>query len=177
MSDEYEYQPGRWPDLSVPRRYEHLVALARRRLVGHEHHAEDAVSRALIRWAQLSPDLSPVARLERVIASEANSILRSESRLRCREERSARDRALPSRTSGDAGEVDRILISIVIGQSLAGSKSTEADAEVRILDNLHAGLSVADICRRHNYSRYYVNQIRRRWRVLLRPAFGVAGSG
>ena len=172
----YEFTPGEWPNLAVPRSYQRLVALARRRMVGHELHAEDAVSRAVIRWARLSSDLQTVARLEQVVASEANSIVRSEGRRRDREERSARDPTLhPSLVTRDSEE--QVVVAIVIGQSMRRSTAPFTDLELLILDLLRAGLTTAEICRRHNLSRYYVGQVRRQWRLVLRPAFNERDVG
>jgi tetrahydromethanopterin S-methyltransferase subunit A len=88
-----EYTPEEWPDVRGD--YQRLVGLARRRLVGFEHHAEDVVTRAVMKWATIPAAKKPVARIEQVIKTEAYSVIRSERRLKEREGKVARNPFLP----------------------------------------------------------------------------------
>ena len=169
MTFEKEPEPGKFPDISRRGDYARLVALAKRRLVGLEHHAEDVVSLALMKWARISADRRGVARIEQVIKTEAYSFIRSERRSRERETRAHADRSLP--TDGSArphSEHEAMLLrrSLVETSRRAGVPITATDIEV--LELLLVGFSPSDIVRRTDLTRHRVRASRRKWQDLLR---------
>jgi hypothetical protein len=169
MYDEH-YVPGEWPDISIPGTYRRLVQLARKRLHGSEHHADDVVSRALIKWIGIPADKAGTARIEQVIRSEAYSLLRSESRLHERERRAADDR-LPAITDvGDDEDLGLVMLRRAMNGALARHDIQIATDDLAILDLLWAGETVAGVAAQLGLSRYAVRQSRERWRRVVRLA-------
>ncbi len=164
-----QHQPGKWPDLSEPQEYRRLVALARRRLIGHEHHAEDVVSRAVIRWYAMSAEKNGVAQIEQVIKSEAYSLLRSERRARNRDTASLTDRGL-GRGDGDRAMIDPDIVVLrrAIAHYCVANGIVLGASDVEVLELLFAGYSMAEIMRTTNLSRYEVKSSRALWRRILR---------
>lgn len=157
--------PGTWIDLSVPGRYDHLVLLARRHLVGQEHHAADVVSRALIKWRHIPGEKRGVARIEQVIRSEANSLLRSEKRLKGREARASLDR---SRTvSAGSSDHDWCLLrqALVEVSYRMGVSLSEIDLEV--FELLVSGLTMAQVARTMNRPRHLIKASRTKWQRII----------
>ncbi len=167
-------RPGEWMALS-DQQYERLVRLARRRLVGWELHAEDVVSRALLRWQAMPRDL-PRARIETLIRSEAYSVLRSEKRRSEREHRASNDRATAFNhlahqlVAGDALPTIKLDIARACRQS--GIPISALDLEV--LELLFAGYTVADATRAMALPRHVVKRSRERWRQILSIALDAA---
>lgn len=163
---------GEWPDPN-DWGYERLVSLARRRLVGHEHLAEDVVSLALMKWSKIPRSKSSVARIEQVIKSEAFSMLRSEQRRRERESRVAHDRS-SHRHFGDVGRDDtdpddQALCEL--RQALVATCKREKIAitaiDIEVLELLFSGCSPAEVARLTGLSRYRIRRSRHRWASVL----------
>jgi hypothetical protein len=166
-----EYEPGNWPEVGDRRAYGRLLALARRRLVGYEHHAEDVVSRSASRWASISQDRRAVARLEQVIKWEAFSQLRSERRARNREQRVLDDptSAVSAAISGSgAHELDLILLRVSLAQACEQAQIPISERDIEVLELLFAGHSMADVVRLTGLPRHTVRQSRRTWQQVLR---------
>lgn len=165
---ERQHQPGKWPDLSEPQEYRRLVALARRRLVGHEHHAEDVVSRAIIRWYAIPAEKGGVAQIEQVIKSEAYSLLRSEGRASNRDTAAFRDRGL---ALGDCYRAtvdpDIVVLRRAIAHYCHEAKISLDASDVEVLELLFAGYSMAEIVRTTKLTRYDVKRSRALWRRIL----------
>ena len=161
-----EYTPEQWPDVRGD--YERLVALARRRLIGFEHHAEDVVSRAVIKWATSIPvEKKPVARIEQVVKTEALSWVRSEQRRRDRERKVAHDPTLRSGQADAVDEIDRRLLRREIAQLCRRERRTLTPCDVEILELLFAGYSLSAIVRHTGLTRHEVKKARAMWRDIL----------
>lgn len=161
-------KPGEWVALSA-RQYQRLVHLARRRLVGYELHAEDVVSRALIRWQSLPKD-HPSARIETLIRSEAFSLLRSEHRRSEREQRAAIDRAREPRAQApDLGDpTAAVLLRTALAQISARIGIDLGTTDIEIFELLLAGHSIADASRVTGLPRHVIKRSRIRWQAVLR---------
>ena len=161
-----DHIPGQWPELTDDE-YRRLVRLAKRRLVGHHHHAEDVVSRAIIRWRDLPAAKQGVARIEQIIKSEAYSLLRSEHRSRLREQKSIHDRSSPGNDAhgNDIGELG--LVRQMLADACRQQHFTPTVADIEVIELLFAGYRIADIVRVTGLSRYEVKRSRERWRRIL----------
>ncbi len=169
MTFENEPEPGEFPDISQPADYARLVALARRRLVGFEQHAEDVVSLALIKWARIPADRRGIARIEQVIKSEAYSFLRSERRARERDTRSVSDRSLAvGATSRAHTAQDAVELRQALAETIRSSGVTVTATDVEVFELLLSGLSPSDIVRRTSLTRHQVRKSRKLWQKLLR---------
>jgi hypothetical protein len=135
-------------------------------LVGSEHHAEDVVSRALIKWTQISPEKRGVARIEQVIKSEAYSVLRSEIRRREREARATRDPTLVAR---DRSRAQRDLCDLrrALGETVKRHAITITSTDVEVLELLFAGLSLSTVVKITGLNRYHVRRSRATWQRVL----------
>ncbi|MGF1597203.1 MAG: hypothetical protein ACFCVK_09780 [Acidimicrobiales bacterium] len=163
-----EHLPGRWIDISSAEEYSRLLRLARRRLVGKEHHAEDVVQRALMKWAAIPTHKRGVARIEQVIKSEAYSWLRSEKRATARDTAVHTDPSSPM--AGDRfGTVDdeRIVLMRAIVETCRRHGITVRRSDVEILELLMAGYSLSDIVRETGLSRHEVRSSRRMWKDVI----------
>jgi DNA-binding CsgD family transcriptional regulator len=169
MQDHFD-QPGEWLDISAPGTYRRLLELARRRLGGCEHHADDVVSRALAKWVTIPSRKRGVARIERVIMSEAYSLLRSESRLAERERRAALDRSLDTARAAASHELELVVLRRAMAQALQRQRLQITANDLEVLDYLWAGSSVAEIARSLGCSRHHVIQSREKWRRVVRIA-------
>lgn len=164
--------PGEWFDISGPQ-YQRLVSLARRRLVGYEHHAEDVISRALERWLAVPTD-HPSARIETIITSEAYSLLRSEKRRSDRERKVVTDRSSivgnDSHVTTDGGlSLLRTMLVEACFQHGIAIKSLD----IEVLELLLSGYSLAEICRLLGLSRHIIKRSRSRWQLALAHLFEV----
>ncbi|MEL7156145.1 MAG: hypothetical protein AAFN30_06040 [Actinomycetota bacterium] len=164
-----EHRSNNWPDLSTAGEYGRLVWLAKRRLVGHEYHAEDVVSRALMKWQGLPDRQRAVGRIEQVIKSEAYSLLRSENRARERERRVAADRSEGSNNM-EAGttSTDLRLLREAIAQTCKREGITLTNRDVEFVELLLAGLNLSEAQRSMKASRHEVRKLRDKWRRVLR---------
>jgi hypothetical protein len=160
-----EYTPEEWPDVRGD--YDRLVGLARRRLIGFEHHAEDVVSRAVMKWVTIPADKRSVARIEQVIKTEALSWLRSEQRRRDRERKVAHDPTLRSGHADMVDEIDRRMLRREIVQVCKREHRTLSPCDVEILELLFAGYSLSAIVRHTGLSRHEVKKARAKWREIL----------
>ncbi len=157
---------GTWINLD-PSQYRRLVAIARRCLVGHEHHAEDAVSRAVVRWLSIPGARQSVARIEQVVKSEAHSILRSERRTKAREERYERDRSRARCADSASSSFEERALRASLRRVAAANRITLTPFDARVLDLLLAGCSAADAGRRLGVGRHRVRQSRDKWRRVV----------
>ncbi len=163
-----EQRAERFPDLTRKGEYQRLVALARRRLIGLEHHAEDVVSRAVMKWATIRPETRALARIEQIIKTEAYSLIRSERRARDRDTRAATDRALSGGGSARPHTDQEVAVfrhSIV--EAIEAAQIPVGRQDLEVLELLLAGYSVAEITRVAGLSRYQVRQAQQRWRTIL----------
>ena len=161
--------PGQFPDISKREEYQRLVALARRRLVGFEHHAEDVVSLAMMKWARISAERAGIARLEQVIKSEAYSMIRSERRAKERETRVFDDRSSPlGGSTRPHTDQDMVLLRRALAETIASSGLVVTVQDLEVLELLMAGLSISDVVRRTGISRYQVKRSRETLQILLR---------
>ena len=162
-----EHIPGEFPDISRAE-YQRFVALAKRRLGGLEHHAEDVVSQALIKWTRISASRRGVARLEQVIKSEAYSLVRSERRFRNRDTKVFSDRSSSVAGSGRHHvDHDVVLLRLALADTSkrAGIGLTTDDVEV--FELLIAGYSLSDIVRETGLTRHKVKSARRKLQELI----------
>jgi len=165
---EMEHRPGEWPDISRRGEYQRLVKLAKRRLVGHEHHAEDVVSRALIKWSMIPSGKASVARIEQVIKSEASSVLRTELRSRQRDTRAVHDPALPTGSTCSRSEGHELrLLRRAAAEVCKREDIHLTTADVEVFELLLIGHSLADVARVTLLSRHQVRRSQRKWRRIL----------
>ena len=163
-----EHLPGEWLDISDRGEYQRLVRLARRRLVGHEHHAEDVVSRAVIKWSTISPEKQSVARIEQVIKSEAFSVLRSEDRSRHRETRVVHDRASGVGGRGQGfGDPELCLLRRALAETCKRESIPITTVDVEVIEALFAGCNVTTIARLMGLTRHEVRRSKRRWQSVV----------
>ena len=164
----WNYVPGEFPELTR-REYQRLVALAKRRLVGREHHADDVVSLAILKWVRISPARRRVARIEQVIKSEAYSLIRSERRARERDTRAVGDRSSPLGGSARA-HTDQDLAELRLALSTAGRQTgIELSAEdIEVFELINAGYNLSEIVRKTGLSRHTVRSSRLRLQHLIR---------
>lgn len=165
--------PGEWLSDLGPCVWGRLVRLAQAHLVGHEYLAEDAVSRALIRW-RCAPHAPSNARIETVVRSEARSLLRSERRRWQREGRVSADRTSPFCRSESIDQVD---LQGPLVQQCQQHQITLTATEVRVFDLLCAGESMSEVARLLDLPRSQVRAIRARWQVILRQLHMVSSGG
>jgi hypothetical protein len=157
--------PGQWPtSLMSHNEYRRLVALASRKLVGYGHLAEDAVSRAFVRWSQL-PATTSRARIEVVVRSEALSLLRSEKRREQRESRVCGDPSSP--LSRAAHHDDGHLLRRVIVVQCRREAIELSAVELEVFELLCAGATIAELTRDLGLPRHRVKAIRDKWRRIL----------
>lgn len=158
-----------WPDIGGPSEYRRLVWLARRRLIGHEHHAEDVVSRALIKWSGLPDRQRAAGHLEQVIKTEAHSLLRSEQRSRSREQRVSGDRSQPPEGSdGCRRDIDLRLLRNAIAETCKTHGISLTARDVEFIELLLAGLNLTQTQHAMEASRYEVRKLRHKWQRILR---------
>lgn len=164
--------PGQWPQLSRGA-HDRLVALARARLVGRAHAAEDVVQESLIKWCSIDESKQDVARIEQVVKTVAASYRRSEERRVAREFQHAADR---SRRPGTPAPDDDPL-GVELGLATHALVSTARkkrvgvnQLDVIILGELLKGESIASVARSLNLNRYRVRRSRERWRLAARLA-------
>ena len=162
-----EHIPGEFPDISRGE-YQRFVALAKRRLVGFEHHAEDVVSQALMKWTRISASRRGVARLEQVIKSEAYSFLRSERRSRDRDTRVFADPSLPAAgPSRPHNDHDVVLLRLAIAETSRRVGISLTTEDVEVFELLNAGYNLSDIVRLTDLSRHNVKSSRRKLQELI----------
>jgi DNA-directed RNA polymerase specialized sigma24 family protein len=169
MTFERDPEPGRFPDISKRSDYARLVALAKRRLVGLEHHAEDVVSLALIKWAKISSDRRGIARIEQVIKTEAYSFIRSERRARERDTRAHTDRSLT--TDGQDrphNEHEAVLLRRSLAETSKREGITITDVDREVFELMLVGFRPSEIVRRTDLTRHQVRRSRQMWQQLLR---------
>lgn len=161
-----EYTPEEWPDVRGD--YDRLVSLAKRRLVGLEHHAEDVVARALMKWATIPAGNKSVARIEQVIKTEAYSVIRSEQRLQARQSRYVRD---PTSAAGGAGRSSGDLEFCLLRRAIVETCKREGivltQYDVEVFELLLAGYDMTGIGRCTGLSRYEVTKARAKWQNVL----------
>lgn len=162
-----EHIPGEFPDISRAE-YQRFVALAKRRLVGFEHHAEDVVSQALVKWTRISASRRGVARLEQVIKSEAYSFIRSERRYRDRDTRVFADRSSPvAGSSLPHNDNDVVLLRLALAETSERAGIAITTDDVEVFELLIAGYSLSEIVRETGLSRHSVKSSRRKLQELL----------
>lgn len=173
MSDD-ELVAGEWP-LLTPATYNRLVRLARWRLAGYGSHAEDVVSRSLIKWASLPAPKRAVARIEQVIKTEAASWYRSEQRMRQRESKAITDRSIgATELVGPGAEVEMLLVKQILYDVASQNDIKISSRDIIVVEDLLAGLRVSEIVSTRKLSRYRVTRSREKWRIILRLAGVVA---
>lgn len=159
--------PGQWLglDLALRRR---LASLARRHLNGFDHLVEDVVSRSVVKWRNISPDKAGVARIERVIATEAKSVLRSEQRARARDTRAYHDPTLAAAGRAPAGpSEDLIELRLALAEICRQRGQSLTSFDFEVFEHLVAGASIADVVRSLGVPRHTVKRSVQRWRTLL----------
>ncbi len=158
--------PGEWPDVTEGT-YERLVKLARLRLVGFERHAEDVVANAFIKWRGIPPEKASTARIEQVVKTEAMSLLRSERRLRQREQAVTTDRSSEhsawTRSLNEMQELRHALVDTCTKNNIELTRF-----EVEFLDLTMAGFDHYAIVRHTGVTRYEVRKARDKWRRVIK---------
>jgi len=159
--------PGQWLGLDQKLR-RRLASLARRHLNGFDHLVDDVVSRSVVKWRNISPDKAGVARIERVIASEAKSVLRSEHRARARDTRAYHDptRAATGRPPTGPTE-DLIELRLALAEICRRQGQSLTSFDLEVFEHLVAGASIADVVRSLDVPRHAVKRSVQRWRTLL----------
>jgi hypothetical protein len=160
--------PGEWPAGFVAHDYRRLVAIARRWLHGHDHLAEDVVSRAMIRWQRTSPTVQR-ARIEMLIRSEAATVLRSEYRRKGREMRMSRDRSSPF--SRLVHRDEELSLRRIVADHCRRQEITLTTLDIEVFELLLSGASLAETARILGLQRYEAKVIRLRWRRILAELF------
>lgn len=160
-------RPGEWPHVG-PKEYRRLVRLAKRKLAGNDHLAEDVVQLAMIKWTTIPSDKER-ARIEQVVKSEAISALRSELRARERDTRASCDPSL-SKVEHNLGQEERDLrlLRTALAQAAAREASPVNSADVEILELLFAGSTITETVRLTGLSRSAVRRSRRMWQRIAR---------
>lgn len=160
-------RPGEWPRYR-PDEYQRLVRLAKRRLAGNDHLAEDVVQRAVIKWTAIPSD-NHRARIEQVIKTEAASALRSELRARERDTRVAVDPTrLEGHGAGDDSERDLRLLRVAFAQAAARESIPLTADDVEILELLFGGSTITETTRLTGLPRSTVRRSRSTWRRIAR---------
>ncbi len=145
------------------------MALAKRRLVGFEHHAEDVVSLAMMKWARIAPNRGTVARIEQVIKTEAYSFLRSEQRARDRDTKAFGDRALPiAGTARPHSDQETVLLRRALAETCRRERAAIRARDIEVLELLLAGFSLSEVVRRTGFTRHQVRTSQKVWQDLLR---------
>lgn len=157
--------PGHWPTEMAVADYRKLVQMARRRLVGHEEHAEDVVSQAVLKWLRIDSGKHNVARIEQVIKTEAYSTLRSLHRSRERDTRATGDRALSGRGRDDDRAHALLRQALVQVARSEGIELTSFDVE--LLELLMAGFTQQQAAAVMGVDRHRVRRSRARWRRIV----------
>lgn len=154
---------GEWPRLG-PEEYRRLVRLAKRRLAGNDHLAEDVVQRAMIKWTTIPVD-HPQARIEQVVKSEATSVLRSELRARERDTRATLDPSLaPSRGAQNPSQRDLHELRIALAQTAVSKSIPITSDDLEVLELLFAGWPMTDTVRLTGLSRSRVRRSKSTWK-------------
>ena len=158
-------QPGQWPSNLSHDDYRRLVLLAERRLVGYQQHAEDVVSRALMKWAKISPEKAGVAHIEQVIKTEAYSVLRSLSRSRVRDT----GHALHQSGDGDPAAEERnyVLLRQAMAETCIHHRITITTVDTELLELLLAGLTQEQTRRVMGLPRHQVRRSRAIWQRVV----------
>ncbi|MCP3990538.1 MAG: hypothetical protein GY724_15780 [Actinomycetia bacterium] len=142
-----------------------MVRLATRRLVGYEQHAEDVVSRALMKWANIPADRASVARIEQVIKTEAYSTLRELGRSR------ARDTSYALHPAGDAdpdaAARDYFVLRRAMVETCKRHNFTITTTDVELLELLMAGLTQEQAAKAMELPRHRVRRSRKLWQRVL----------
>ncbi|MEM7340122.1 MAG: hypothetical protein AAF467_15810 [Actinomycetota bacterium] len=161
--------PGEWPTWLYGSEYDRLLALARRRLIGYEHLAEDVLSRAVIKWTSVPADRRGIARIEQIIKSEAHSVRRSENRARVRDTRSVTDAAFVARRDlEDQADLDLARLRLDLAVLCKQHNVVPTTVDVEVLEFLFAGCSLAETARILEMPRYDIRRCRDRWKRLIR---------
>ncbi|MFV0524090.1 MAG: hypothetical protein ACK5RL_06290 [Acidimicrobiales bacterium] len=147
----------------------HLLRLARRRLVGWEHHAEDVVNRAIVKFEQLPAEQRPRARIEQIVKTEAYSLLRSEQRRRDRETGYVTDPSLPVAGRRQATTAfDVVVLRQAIAATCREEEMEVSVVDIEVFELLMAGYSLAEIGRMGAFSRHEIVTSRDNWRRIVR---------
>ncbi len=167
MAGDDELVPGQWLgfDQTLRRR---LASMARRHLNGFDHLIDDVVSRSVVKWRHISPDKAGLARIERVIASEAKSVLRSEQRARARDTRAYHDPTLPASGHPSVGPAEELVeLRLALAEICRRHGQSLTSFDVEVFEHLVAGASIADVVRSLDVPRHTVKRSVQRWRALL----------
>lgn len=163
----WEFVPGEWPKISR-REYERLRLLASRRLRGHEHLADDVVSRSLLKWTQIPLRKRAVARIEQVIKTECWSVLRSELRARERDTRAAVDPTVgPDRAARHESDVDLQLLRQAVTETCCRERIPLTALDVEVFELLCAGFTLAEAGRALGATRHDVRRSQSTWRRVI----------
>ncbi len=158
-----------WLPIERPGDYDRLLRLARRRLIGFEHFADDVVSRALIKWSGLPDDQRRNGFIEQVIKTEAYSMLRSEDRRANRQHRSAEDPAIGRRPQAEV-EADRrqVELRMAVAQTCRRLDVRLGPLDLEVFELILAGMNLADVERSLGVSRYQIRKSRKLWQRILK---------
>lgn len=160
--------------MSAPSVRRRLVGLARSKLGSYGSHAEDVVSRVLIKWTFIPAEKASVARIEQVVKSEALSLLRSESRLKHREARVASDPTTPTRRSVSHSaehEHEFIALRIALATTCKREHIGITPTDIEVLELLLAGHTLASTARAMGITSYEVKRSRARWQHVYSRTF------
>lgn len=164
--------PGEWPRIDDPEVRRRLLGLARRHLGSFGYLAEDVLMLSAIKWQRASPDKAGVARIERVIASVAADLVRSELRAQGRTAKVAADPTLngSANASVPARAAELAALRVILADVCRRLKRQPTSFDLEVIELLFAGHPVVEVARMIRVPRHAVRRSVRRWRTILAAA-------
>ena len=163
-NDAYPTWRNPWKDDS----YQRLVNIARSRLAGMSHLAEDAVQEALISWHRSNAASNPRAQIETVVISRAHDLRRKMTRSQQREWKVTAD----TQTSNPSHDPDTDLaaLRLTAHQNYAALWVDVDIIDSEILELLLSGHNQTETAEHLRLTRAVVRSSINRWRLALRYA-------
>jgi len=150
-----------WRDPWQDGSYQRLVNLARSRLGGITHLAEDAVQEALISWHRSDAANNPRARIETIVISRSHDLRRQLDRSHKREANAMIDGHSATPDADQALETSALRLAA--HQNYEATWGGADDLDYEVLELLLAGFNQLDIGRRLNLTRSMVRSSVKRW--------------
>ena len=154
-----------WRDPWQDGSYQRLVNLARSRLGGITHLAEDAVQEALISWYRSDAANNPRARIETIVISRSHDLRRQLGRSHKREANAMIDG--PSATPDADQALETSALRLAAHQSYRAAWGEVEGQDGEVLELLLAGFNQVEVGRQLDLTRSMVRSSVRRWRLAL----------
>lgn len=162
-------RPGEWYAVESVQEYRRLAHLARRRMIGVcEHEAEDVVSLAAEKWRRISPEKAGVARMEQVVRSESDSMVRSAGRRLARDHNATVDPSLSPRARATE-KFNLLFLALEQTADALGIELTDDDRLVMVM--LFAGYSITAIEEHSDLTRHQIRTSKTRWQAVATAMF------